>query len=155
MAQWYVTPSQSDGTAVRPPQRDGITVYYTIIMRRHHVDGTIVNMLDHHKVTALQLVYVLPSQRDGITQTTTTLRQHADHHNVTAPRRSSQRDGTTQTITTLRHHADHHNVTAPRRPSQRYGTTQTTTTRYKKLVTHVESHANAASLLKRAENSAI
>ena len=28
-------------------------------------------------------------------------------------------------------------------------------TRYKKLVTHVESHASAVSLLKRAENSAI
>ena len=28
-------------------------------------------------------------------------------------------------------------------------------TRYKKLVTHVESHAGAVSLLKRAENSAI
>ena len=27
--------------------------------------------------------------------------------------------------------------------------------RYKKLVTHVESHASAVSLLKRAENSAI
>ena len=28
-------------------------------------------------------------------------------------------------------------------------------TRYKKLVTHIESHASAVSLLKRAENSAI
>ena len=28
-------------------------------------------------------------------------------------------------------------------------------TRYKKLVTHVEPHASAVSLLKRAENSAI
>ena len=28
-------------------------------------------------------------------------------------------------------------------------------TRYKKLVTHVESHASAVSLLKRSENSAI
>ena len=28
-------------------------------------------------------------------------------------------------------------------------------TRYKKLVTHVQSHASAVSLLKRAENSAI
>ena len=50
---------------------------------------------------------------------------------------------------------------APAMPALKYTTSvdkkkkKKKKTRYKKLVTHVESHANAVSLLKRAENSAI
>ena len=50
---------------------------------------------------------------------------------------------------------------APAMPALKYTTSMDikkqnkTKTRYTKLVTHVESHASAVSLLKRAENSAI
>ena len=45
---------------------------------------------------------------------------------------------------------------APAMPALKYtASVDIQKTRYKKLVTHVESHASAASLLKRAENSAI
>ena len=45
---------------------------------------------------------------------------------------------------------------APAVPPLKYTTSvDIKKTRYKKLVTHVESHASAVSLLKRAENSAI
>ena len=48
---------------------------------------------------------------------------------------------------------------APAMPALKYATSvdikKKKKTRYKKLVTHVESHASAVSLLKRAENSAI
>ena len=45
---------------------------------------------------------------------------------------------------------------APALPALKYTTSvDIKKTRYKKLVTHVELHASAVSLLKRAENSAI
>ena len=45
---------------------------------------------------------------------------------------------------------------APAMPALEYTTSvDIQKTRYKKLVTHVESHASSVSLLKRAENSAI
>ena len=45
---------------------------------------------------------------------------------------------------------------APAMPALKYTTlVDIQKMRYKKLVTHVESHARAVSLLKRAENSAI
>ena len=45
---------------------------------------------------------------------------------------------------------------APAMPALKYTTSgDIQKTRYKKLVTHAESHASAVSLLKRAENSAI
>ena len=45
---------------------------------------------------------------------------------------------------------------APAMPALKYTTSvDIRKTRYKKLVTHVESHASAVNLLKRAENSAI
>ena len=51
---------------------------------------------------------------------------------------------------------------APAMPALKYATSvdikkkkKKKKTRYKKLVTHVESHASAVSLLKRAENSVI
>ena len=45
---------------------------------------------------------------------------------------------------------------APAMPELKYTTSVAIQkTRYKELVTHVESHASAMSLLKRAENSAI
>ena len=45
---------------------------------------------------------------------------------------------------------------APAMPALKYITSvDIQKTRYKKLVTHVESHQNAMSLFKRAENSAI
>ena len=47
-------------------------------------------------------------------------------------------------------------VAPPAMPALKYTTTvDIQKTRYKKLVTHVELHASAVSLLKRAENSAI
>ena len=45
---------------------------------------------------------------------------------------------------------------APAMPALKYTTSvDIQKTRYKKLVTHVESHASAVGLLKRVENSAI
>ena len=45
---------------------------------------------------------------------------------------------------------------APAMPALKYTTSvDIQETRYKKLVSHVESHASAVNLLKRAENSAI
>ena len=45
---------------------------------------------------------------------------------------------------------------APAMPALKYTTSvDIQKTRYKKLITHTESHASAVSLLKRAENSAI
>ena len=44
---------------------------------------------------------------------------------------------------------------APALPALKYTTSVDIQKRYKRLVTHVELHASAVSLLKRAENSAV